>query len=274
MKLLRSWRDLRDSHRLDRESRDELAHHVELAVAERVRTGLTEEQARRQVRLELGNPEAARETLHDARVGSGLDTLVKDTAYAWRTLRHRPAFATACVLTIALGVGGSTALFAVVDAVVLRPLPLPEPEQLVRIYDTNAAAGVARTGAASGQPGRLAAALTRAARPGRLLHDGPHAHAGHGLRGGADLAGDRGLLRGPGRAGRGGPDLHRGGDRGRPVQQRRRAGGSRSRDGDRPRAVAPSVRWRPRSRGAHGDAGEAAVPHRGRDAGGVRDGGA
>lgn len=150
MKLLRSWRDLRDARRLDRESRDELAHHVELAVAEKVRAGLTEEEARRQVRLELGNPEAARETLHDARVGSGLDSLVKDAAYAWRTLRHRPAFATACVLTIALGVGGSTALFAVVDAVVLRPLPLPDPDRLVRIYDTNPAAGVARTGVTSG----------------------------------------------------------------------------------------------------------------------------
>ena len=150
MKLVRSWRDLRDSRRLDRESRDELAHHVELAVAEKVRAGLTEEQARRQVRLDLGNPEAARETLHDARVGSGLDSLVKDAAYAWRTLRHRPAFATACVLTIALGVGGSTALFAVVDAVVLRPLPLPDPDRLVRIYDTNPAAGVARTRVTSG----------------------------------------------------------------------------------------------------------------------------
>ena len=54
------------------------------------------------------------------------------------------------MLTIGLGVGASTALFAVVDAVLLRPLPLPEPDRLVRIYDTNPAAGVARTGVASG----------------------------------------------------------------------------------------------------------------------------
>ena len=150
MSPLRWWNDLRHARRLDRQSREELAHHVELAVAEKVRSGLSEAEARREVRLELGSPDAVRETLSDARVGSRLDALGRDLVYAWRTLRQRPAFLAACVLTIALGVGSSTALFAVLDAVVLKPLPLPEPDRLVRIHDTNPAAGVMRAGGASG----------------------------------------------------------------------------------------------------------------------------
>jgi putative ABC transport system permease protein len=150
MSLLRWFRDVRDARRLDLESREELAHHVELAVAEKMRGGLGEVEARRVVRLELGNPEAAHETLHEARGGSWLESLLRDVTYSWRTLRQRPAFVSACVLTIALGVGASTALFAVVDAVVLRPLPLPEPERLVRIYDTHLSTGVARTGVTTG----------------------------------------------------------------------------------------------------------------------------
>ena len=150
MTLFRWWNELRHARRLDRLSREELAHHVELAVAEKIGAGVPEAEARRQVRLELGSPESAREMLSDARAGARLDALARDLVYAWRTLRQRPAFFAACVATIALGVGASTALFAVVDAVVLRPLPLPDPATLARVYDTNPAAGVMRSGVASG----------------------------------------------------------------------------------------------------------------------------
>ena len=84
------------------------------------------------------------------RAGFWLDSVLKDAAYALRMLRKRPGFSAVCVLTIGLGVGASTALFAVVDAVILRPLPLPEPATLVTIYDTNLSIAVERTGVASG----------------------------------------------------------------------------------------------------------------------------
>ncbi len=149
-KLGRAWSDLTRARRLDAESREELAQHVELAVAEKMRAGLDEAEARRRVRLELGSADSARERLAEGRSGAWLESFVKDARYAARTLRRRPAFSAACVLTIALGVGASTALFALVDAVLLRPLPLPEPDRLVRVYDTNPTAGVARTGVTSG----------------------------------------------------------------------------------------------------------------------------
>ena len=107
-------------------------------------------EARRQARLELGNPEEAREVLREGRTGSWLDPLLKDAGYALRLLRKRPALSAACLLTVALGVGASTALFAVVDGVVRKPLPLPDPASLVRIYDSNLAKGVERTGITSG----------------------------------------------------------------------------------------------------------------------------
>jgi len=135
--------------RLDREAEEELSQHVETAVAEKVRRGLDESEARRQVRIELGHPDSARERLREGRPGALVESLRRDVAYAVRMLRKRPGFSALCVLTIALGVGASTALFAVLQAVVLRPLPLPRPESLVRVFDTNPEAGVERTGVAS-----------------------------------------------------------------------------------------------------------------------------
>jgi predicted permease len=151
--LTRLWRRVRELWRgdvLDREAREELAHHVELFVAEKVRSGLDPAEARRQARLELGHPEEARERLRESRAGSLLDSLAKDVSLALRALRRQRAFSATAVLTVALGVGASTALFAVMDAAIFKPLPLPTPEGLVRIYDTNLARNIERTGVATG----------------------------------------------------------------------------------------------------------------------------
>ena len=149
-KLLARARDLAWSERRDRETQDELAQHLELVAAEKERSGMSAVEARRQARLELGNPEETREILREGRTGSRLELLAKDTGYALRLLRKRPVWSAACLLTVALGVGASTALFAVVDGVVRKPLPLPDPPSLVRIYDTNLAKGALRAGITSG----------------------------------------------------------------------------------------------------------------------------
>ena len=151
--LLRLWtrvRELVAPERLDRDTEQELAQHVELLAAEKQRSGLDAAEAMRQARLELGNPQAVREQLRDGRSRSQLDALARDLAYALRLLRRRPAFTAACLLTVALGTGASTALFAIVDAVVLRPLPLPEPGALVAIHDSNPRKGIDRAGITSG----------------------------------------------------------------------------------------------------------------------------
>jgi len=149
-KLWARARELAWSERRDRETQDELACHLELLAAENERSGLDPAEARRRARLELGNPEEAREILRDGRSGAWLDALSKDAGYALRLLRKRPGFTTAFLLTVALGVGASTALVALVDGVVLEPLPLPDPGSLVRIYDSNPAKGAERAGITSG----------------------------------------------------------------------------------------------------------------------------
>lgn len=148
--LARRLRELLRPSAVDRETADELETHVLLRVDELVAGGATEESARRTARLELGSAETARLALRDRRASAWLDGLRVDAGHAVRALRARPAYAAACMASIAVGVGASTSLFAVVDAVLLKPLPLPEPGRLVRIHDVNPAAGVPESGVASG----------------------------------------------------------------------------------------------------------------------------
>ncbi len=133
-----------------RESLEEMRFHVEMLVEEKVRAGVPEAEARRQARLELGDVEAASEKLSDARAGAGLETLAHDVRHAGRSLRRAPFFAVVGVLLIGLGVAATTTLFTLVDRVLLRPLPLPAPEQLVRLYEHSAERGVERMGVARG----------------------------------------------------------------------------------------------------------------------------
>ena len=270
-KLLARARDLAWSERRDRETQDELAQHLELLAAEKERSGIGAAEARRQARLELGNPEAVREVLREGRTGSRLDLLLKDTGYALRLLRKRPAWSAACLLTVALGIGASTALFAVVDGVVLRPLPLPDPATLVRIYDTNPAKGIERAGVTSGnlQDWRR---RTRSFRGiaghytmGRTLT------ARRRVGGRAHGPGDGGLLPRARRAGGARAHAHRGGDAPRALQLGGRARLARPGGRARPRPLAAALRRRPRSRGPHGPGRAPADAGGGRDAGGLRD---
>ena len=146
----RRYREVFEKRQLDRESVAELEHHVALAVAEKVRSGVDEREARRQARLELGGVDVVRDRLAEGRTGFRLEQLVKEMAYAWRVLRRAPGQTVLSVATIAVGIGASTVLFALVDGVVLRPLPYPDADRLVRVFDINPELGVDRTGATSG----------------------------------------------------------------------------------------------------------------------------
>ena len=83
-------------------------------------------------------------------MGWRLEQLLRETHYAARVLRRSPGITLLSVATMGVGIGVSTLLFALVNGIVLRPLPYPEPDRLVRIFDTNIAAGIDRAGAASG----------------------------------------------------------------------------------------------------------------------------
>lgn len=146
----RRWRELFQSRQVDDESVVELEQHVALAAADKVRAGVDVREARRQARLELGHVAVVREQLAEGRSGFMLDQLLKEITYAGRVLRRVPGQTVLSVATIGVGIAVSTVLFALIDGVVLRPLPYPDAETLVAISDTNLAIGVDRTGVASG----------------------------------------------------------------------------------------------------------------------------
>jgi putative ABC transport system permease protein len=110
---------------------DELRFHLEHQLEKYRRAGLSEKEAARRIRLEFGGTEQVREECRDARGTRWVEDAIQDLRHAARSVRKYPVFAAALVITVALGVGASTAIFSVADAVLLRPLPYPDASRLV-----------------------------------------------------------------------------------------------------------------------------------------------
>jgi hypothetical protein len=119
---------------VDHELDEELAHYVDAAVHEKVVGGLSPAEARRAVRLEIGGIDAVKETVRASGWEASLDTLWRDLRYAARSLAKTPSFTITAILTLAFGVGGNTAMFSVVNAVVLQPLPFADPDRLATLW--------------------------------------------------------------------------------------------------------------------------------------------
>jgi putative ABC transport system permease protein len=143
-RLARRLKSLFSRRFRDRDMDDEMTFHVEALTRELIRGGMNAGDAARAARQRFGSVLHLKERGHDIRRVPVLEDLLRDVRYALRGLRRAPGFALAVVLTLAVGIGGNTAIFSVVDQLLLRPLPYPEDEQLVVVHESTAGRSEAR----------------------------------------------------------------------------------------------------------------------------------
>jgi predicted permease len=146
MSLLSRLKGLFQIHRLERELDEELRSHIEMRTTDNLAAGMSANEARYDAQRRFGNSTLMKEDTRSMDIVGWLETTAEDLRYGLRTLRKSPGFTAVAVLTIALGIGATTAIFSVVDATLLHPLPYPQPEQLVSIEDSLPGVGAQNVG--------------------------------------------------------------------------------------------------------------------------------
>jgi predicted permease len=124
-------------NRTERDLDDELRAFLEASIGAKLAAGMSRADAERAARLELGSPAAVKDWTRDVGWESRLESVWQDVRYAARTLRRTPGFTTIAVLTLALGIGATTAIFTVVEGVILRPLPIADPDRVFTLQQVD-----------------------------------------------------------------------------------------------------------------------------------------
>jgi hypothetical protein len=130
-------RNLFFTRRLDADLDQEVHSHLELLIEEKMRVGMPAAAARRAARIELGGVEQVKEQVRDSRTGAFLDSLVQDFRFAIRSLRRTAGLTAFVVITLALGIGMTSATFSMVDGLIFRPYPVPHPSNVVTLVGTS-----------------------------------------------------------------------------------------------------------------------------------------
>jgi putative ABC transport system permease protein len=135
-RLTSLWRNLFHKDRVEQEFTEEIQAYLDMSTEAKIRQGLTPQEARRNALVELGGVEQVQERVREIRMGQFIETMWRDVRTGVRALVHSPVFTIVTVLSLALGIGANTAIFSVVNGLLLRPLPYPEPERIVDVWHT------------------------------------------------------------------------------------------------------------------------------------------
>jgi hypothetical protein len=147
MAWIRRFRAFWRPQHLERDLDDELQFHVEMRARENETAGMPPDEARRDALRRFGNMTVEQELTRDRDIHRWLDAATQDLRYAARVLRRSPVFTSVAVISIAIGIGANTAIFSLLNAVLLKMLPVRNPEQLVSLrYKARNAAGLGFTG--------------------------------------------------------------------------------------------------------------------------------
>ena len=129
-------------HRADHELDAELRAHLQMLIDEKIASGMNSQDATRSARIEIGGLEQVKEKVREVRTGAMIEQVLQDARYALRILRKNPGFTSIVLITLALGIGVNTAIFSLVDAILLRGLPYKQPDRLVRVVQSQRQLGL------------------------------------------------------------------------------------------------------------------------------------
>ncbi len=132
--LARLLRNSFHKKRIEQDLDDEIRFYLETTAQNKMAAGMNEEEARRAARLELGSVDSLKDSVRDVRAGAMVERIWQDFRYACRALRNQPGFTAAAVLVLALGIGANSAVFSLINAFLLKPLAVTNPEEVVGLY--------------------------------------------------------------------------------------------------------------------------------------------